>query len=108
MPKNVLSSDGLRVADPASRWTPLAVSEVRRLFSRAPFPWWIAGGWAIDLFIGRQTRPHADTDVLLLRQDQLAAQALLAHRGGWQLFAADPPGVLRLWMMGEWLPVAVH
>jgi hypothetical protein len=32
--------------------------------------WGIAGGWAIDLFVGRQLRPHADIDVALLRDDQ--------------------------------------
>jgi len=32
--------------------------------------WGIAGGWAIDLFVGRQTRPHADIDVAILRDDQ--------------------------------------
>lgn len=29
-------------------------------------PWWVAGGWAIDLFIGAQTRPHGDLDVAML------------------------------------------
>jgi hypothetical protein len=32
--------------------------------------WGIAGGWAIDLFVGRQMRPHADIDVAILRDDQ--------------------------------------
>ena len=32
--------------------------------------WGIAGGWALDLFLGRQTRQHADVDVALLRADQ--------------------------------------
>jgi hypothetical protein len=67
--------------------------------------WWIAGGWAIDLFVGRQTRPHGDTDVLVLRRDQLAVQAAL---GGWDLHTADPPGTLRPWAPGEVLPAAVH
>src|SRR4051812_43144367 len=32
--------------------------------------WGVAGGWAIDLFLGRQTRAHADVDVAILRDDQ--------------------------------------
>jgi hypothetical protein len=28
-----------------------------------PFPWFIAGGWALDLAIGKQTRLHQDVDV---------------------------------------------
>jgi hypothetical protein len=38
---------------------------------RAYDRWWaVAGGWAIDLFLGRNTRPHADVDVATLRPDQ--------------------------------------
>jgi len=33
-------------------------------------PWGIAGGWAIDLFIGNETRDHADIEVAILREDQ--------------------------------------
>jgi hypothetical protein len=32
-------------------------------------PWWVAGGWALDLFLGRQTRPHKDLDVGILRKN---------------------------------------
>jgi hypothetical protein len=33
-------------------------------------PWGLAGGWALDLFIGRESRVHADIDVAILRSDQ--------------------------------------
>ncbi|MGH2458803.1 MAG: nucleotidyltransferase domain-containing protein [Chloroflexota bacterium] len=68
-------------------------------------PWWIAGGWAIDLFVGRTTRHHDDIDVQIQRADQLAVQATLAT---WDLNAADPPGTLRPWKPGEVLPAHVH
>lgn len=32
--------------------------------------WWVAGGWATDLFLGRVTREHGDVDVLVLDRDQ--------------------------------------
>lgn len=32
--------------------------------------WWIAGGWALDLFVGRKTRTHDDLDIAILRHDQ--------------------------------------
>lgn len=32
--------------------------------------WGIAGGWAIDLFIGNETRPHSDIEVAIFREDQ--------------------------------------
>ena len=31
--------------------------------------WWIAGGHAIDLFVGRRTREHGDLDIQILRPD---------------------------------------
>jgi len=68
--------------------------------------WWIAGGWAIDLHLGRQTRSHADIDVLILRSDQALLQR---HLGGWDVQAADPPGSLRPWSRrGDVLPPGVH
>lgn len=45
---------------------------VASLLSDFPGRWWIAGGWAIDLFAGRVTRPHEDVDVLILDRDQAA------------------------------------
>ncbi|MGN9909775.1 nucleotidyltransferase domain-containing protein [Phytohabitans sp. LJ34] len=26
-------------------------------------PWYVAGGWAVDLFLGEQTRPHEDLEI---------------------------------------------
>ena len=40
------------------------------VMSGFPGPWGFAGGWAIDLFLRRETRPHSDVDVALLRGDQ--------------------------------------
>jgi len=86
-------------------WQPLAPHEAAALFAGAEFPWWVAGGWAIDLFLGHQTRTHHDLDVGVLRRDQLAVHAFLAR---WELWAAYPPGQLRKWEAGESLPVEVH
>lgn len=65
----------------------------------------MAGGWAIDLFVGRQTREHRDLDIQVLRRDQAAVRAAL-HR--WDIYAVDPPGALRPWRSGEVLPGHVH
>lgn len=32
--------------------------------------YWIAGGWALDMFLGRQTRAHKDIEIALARDDQ--------------------------------------
>jgi hypothetical protein len=45
----------------------------------APFTWFVAGGWAIDLFLERQTRHHSDLALGIFRRDQLALQAFLSE-----------------------------
>lgn len=93
------------MADEHGVWQPLSPREATSLLSVLRIPWWIAGGWAIDLFVGRTTRPHDDIDVQIIRDDQLAIQELLL---AWDLHAADPPGTLRPWKRGEVLPPHVH
>lgn len=93
------------MVDDLGVWAPLSPGEAAQLFERASFRWWIAGGWAIDLAVGQQSRPHDDLDILVLRDDQRAVQALL---GGWDLHAANPPGTLRRWEPAEVLPAHVH
>ncbi|MGW4527700.1 nucleotidyltransferase domain-containing protein [Amycolatopsis sp. NPDC004378] len=68
-------------------------------------PWWLAGGFALELAAGRSWRPHGDVDVLVPRRDQLGVQRALA---GWEWWAADPPGTLRPGAAGELLGPAVH
>jgi hypothetical protein len=94
----------MRTETPWGGWDPLPVAAVAGLLAGVR-PWWIAGGYALELATGRSWREHADIDVLLLREDQA-----LAHRAlpGWELWAADPPGTLRPWPPGETLPPAVH
>lgn len=53
--------------------------------------WWaVAGGWAIDLWLGEQTRDHHDVEVVVRRRDQHLVHAALSVE--WELFALDPPG----------------
>ncbi len=57
-------------------------------------PWWIAGGWVIDVFLGRKTRPHADLEISILSSDQ---RALFEHLQGWDLRLAAPQGSFPRW-----------
>jgi hypothetical protein len=61
--------------------------------------WWFAGGWAIDLHAGAQSRPHADLDVGILRRD---AREVLAVFSSWQVFEIEA-GVLT-WLKPGALP----
>lgn len=86
-------------------WEPLTPAEVADELRGLPSRWWIAGGWAIDLHLGRQSRAHADIDVLILRRDQSTVQR---HLSGWDLHVADPHGTLRPWRPSEELPRKAH
>ena len=78
-----------------------SAATVMRNYSR---PWWVAGGWAVDLFLGEVTRPHADIDIAVLRRDQ---DALRRHLDSWQLSKAVD-GALHPWPLGERLELPIH
>jgi hypothetical protein len=86
-------------------WEPLTPIEVGVLLREIGVPFWIAGGYAIEAFVGRALREHADIDVGIFRADQLRVRAYLAR---WDAHCADPPGTLRPWPIGETLPLGVH
>ncbi|WP_234432703.1 nucleotidyltransferase domain-containing protein [Streptomyces sp. MUSC 125] len=89
------------------RWAPERPEEVAAVYSGADFPWWIAGGYAIELAVGRALRPHGDIDVLVLRRDQAPVRDLL---GAWDLYVAASPGrgSLRACRPGEVLRPPLH
>lgn len=60
MSKDIAAAHAWRAAHPSDATNPFASSKA---------PWWIAGGWALDLFRGTPTRPHADLDVGVFRRD---------------------------------------
>jgi hypothetical protein len=65
-----------------------AVSAVCSVLSALTVPYWITGGWAIDLAVGRVTRDHADVDVMLLERDKHALWIDLTEVG------VEPAGAL--------------
>lgn len=66
--------DNLNIGE--KNWEPLSIPEIQNNFKSFTAPWIIAGGWAIDLFLKKQTRQHSDVDILVDRKDQLALQQL--------------------------------
>jgi hypothetical protein len=87
------------------RWDPLRPEDAVCEFATWTAPWWLAGGWAVDVLLGRQTREHGDLDLVVLRRDQVSVRQELR---GWDVQRAGPPGVLRPWPIGETLPLDVH
>jgi hypothetical protein len=69
-----------------------------------PRPWAVAGGWAIDLFVGRETRPHADVDIATFRVDQ---DVLFRHLAPASLCMVRDRA-LSEWYAGEALMPPVH
>ena len=74
-------------------------------------PWCVAGGWALDLWQGRQTRPHDDMEIAILRED---FPIFRAHLHGFGFFivgsgevsplpsGADlDPGKHQVWILEE-------
>src|SRR5215217_6159976 len=51
-------------------WEDFDPSRLSSLMRSFDAPWWVAGGRALDLWMGRQTRAHQDVDVAVLRADQ--------------------------------------
>lgn len=74
-------------------WRAASPSEAAPWLASLTVPWWIAGGWALDVFAGNQTRPHKDLDVGILRKDALQALGFLA---GWEVFEAKDGVLTRL------------
>ncbi len=60
----------------------LLAATVMNAFDR---PWCLAGGWAIDFWLGRLTRSHADVEVAVFREDQIALRDFLYN---WRFFIA--------------------
>jgi hypothetical protein len=42
-------------------------------------PWWVAGGWALELWLGRSVREHGDIEIAIPRSDQLALRNYLTQ-----------------------------
>ena len=59
----------------------LALKTILRELEGVGCEWHVGGGWAIDLFVGRVTRVHNDTDILVSRADQLVWQEAMSKRG---------------------------
>lgn len=77
-------------------------------FARYSLPWYVAGGWAVDLFLGRQTRPHQDIEVAVLRRDQRLLRNVFE---GWtwsRVVPASQGSVRTRWGEQEWLELPIH
>jgi hypothetical protein len=73
----------------AHQWDSMAIDRVMERFTETDIDWWIAGGHAIDLFLGWRTRPHADLDVEIFRSD---SRRLFDVFDGWDIHVVSDRG----------------
>ena len=66
--------------------------------------WYIAGGWAIDLYLGEISRPHEDIEIAIFRRNQIALQNYLKD---WLLRKVEN-SVSTVWRRNEFLELPVH
>jgi hypothetical protein len=60
----------------------MSITDLDDRFTGADIDWWVAGGYAIDLFLGWETRHHADLDIEMFRSD---SARLFDVFNGWDL-----------------------
>ncbi|MFI6318836.1 nucleotidyltransferase domain-containing protein [Nonomuraea sp. NPDC050556] len=94
----------MRTETPWGPWEPASLTEVVALLQGLEASWWVSGGYAIELAVGRSFREHGDVDISVLRRDQLAMRR---HLAGWDVQLVDS-GEFRLWEIDEVLPEHVH
>lgn len=79
----------------------IVVNQIMKNFNKT---WAIAGGWSIDLFLGKVTREHDDIEIVLYRKDQLAIQEYLDD---WSFKKVQNRTVLP-WVRNEHLALPIH
>jgi hypothetical protein len=69
-------------------WDPWSPEEAALRLADLSAPWYVTAGWAIDLFLGGQRRPHEDIEVSVPRERLHEVVDVLA---GFELFAVGIP-----------------
>jgi hypothetical protein len=71
------------------KWQPLDIDSVKLIMNKTGVLWWIAGGFALDLYAGYSIRVHEDIDVGILRRDFAKVQSALASQ--WKFYKPSKP-----------------
>jgi hypothetical protein len=69
------------------------ISNAHSLLANNGFDWYVCGGVAIDVYLGKQTRIHKDLDIAVFREDRNSIIALMLATG-WRVFEACGGGVI--------------
>jgi hypothetical protein len=71
------------------RWDAWRPEEVAKRFAAVRAPWYVAAGWAIDLFLGGQRREHEDLEVAIPAP---CLDEFLDPLSAFEVYAVNVPG----------------
>ncbi|MBE5779595.1 MAG: hypothetical protein E7331_09745 [Clostridiales bacterium] len=74
--------------------------QAAKLLSAADFSWAVCGGFALELFLGRELRPHGDIDLCAFEADRSKIPAFM-QKSGWQVYEFRGQGKVRLLEPGD-------
>jgi len=85
-------TDATPFAPDVEKWDPWRPEEAYRRLAQVEAPWYVAAGWAIDLFLGGRHREHEDLEIAVA-QDRFdeVADAL----SGFEIFVVED-GLVKL------------
>ena len=70
-------------------WDAWRPEEAARRFADIQAPWYVAAGWAIDLFLGGERREHEDLEIAI---PAVGLEEFVAALPGFEVYAVKVPG----------------
>src|SRR5262245_27334095 len=58
-----------------------ALAALAETLERGGIDFWLFGGWAVDFWVGRVTRPHDDVDIAAWQRDRYSINRVLLATG---------------------------
>jgi len=72
----------------------LLLKNTADLVKDAPFPWAVCGGFALELFLGKELRPHGDIDLCVFEKNRDNILSYMLQKG-WDVYEFRGYGRLR-------------
>ncbi len=86
-------------------WSGIEPPDLPQLLSNVECAWWVAGGWAVDMWLPRRSRGHTDMDIGCYREEVPLLRRALPE---WEFFAAVGSALTQVADHDALLPRAVH
>jgi hypothetical protein len=87
------------------QFPPANLIELQKTLSGYNHPWWVAGGWGIDLHLGFQSRDHADLEIAIPYEDQQNIRKYIGEQADWHMIENRQ---LIPWPPGKMLAPPIH